>query len=135
MINSIIIGLSIVGLKFGFIIGLLAGLVSIIPYAGFSLGFLASITMALANYSGPNLLIGIVVIFVVVQVLEGLVITPKLVGDKVGLSAFITMLALIIGGNLFGLVGMIIAIPCAAIIKSLISDLKREYVELDFYKS
>jgi predicted PurR-regulated permease PerM len=67
--------------------------------------------------------------------LEGIVITPKLVGDKVGLSAFATMLVLIIGGNLFGLMGMIIAIPLAAIIKSLIKDLKIEYQQLDLYKS
>ncbi len=129
------IGLSVVGLKFGFLIGLLAGLISIIPYAGFTLGFVAAITMALSNYSGPGILLGIIIVFVIVQILEGFIITPKLVGNKVGLSAFATLLSLIVGGNLFGLIGMIIAIPSTAILKAVFSDLKKEYQKLDFYKA
>ena len=129
------IGLSIVGLRFGFLIGLLSGLISIIPYAGLTIGFSVAIMMALANYSGISSLIGVVVVYVVVQVLEGFVITPKLVGDKVGLSAFATMLALIIGGNLFGLLGMLLAIPMAAIIKAVIADLKKLYLASDWVRT
>jgi len=129
------VGLSAVGLKFGALIGIASGLISIIPYAGFTLGFLTAIIMALSNYSGMDQIFGIVAVFVIVQALEGIIITPKLVGDKVGLSAFATMLVLIIGGNLFGLMGMLIAIPLAAIIKSLIGELKAEYQQLNFYKS
>ena len=129
------VGLSVVGLKFGFLIGILSGFISIIPYAGFSIGFLAALVVAIANYTGVGQIIGIVLVFVTVQALEGIVITPKLVGDKVGLSAFATMLVLIIGGNLFGLVGMLAAIPVAAIVKSILSELKTEYQQLDFYKN
>ncbi len=129
------IGLYIVGLRFGVLIGLFSGLISIIPYAGFSLGFLTAIIIALANNAGLGPIIGIAAVFTVVQSLEGIFITPKLVGNKVGLSALATMLALIIGGNLLGLVGMLAAIPVAAICKTLIGDLKAEYQQLDLYKS
>jgi len=128
-------GLWLVGLRFGILIGLVSGFISIIPYAGFTLGFAAALTMALANFTGMGVIAGIVTVFVMIQALEGMVITPKLVGDKVGLSAFATMLALIIGGNLFGLLGMIIAIPTAAIVKSILAELKTEYQALDLYKN
>lgn len=121
------LGLTIIGLRFGIIIGLFSGIISIIPYAGFSLGLLTAITIALANYTGVGLLVGISAVYIIVQALEGLIITPKLVGDKVGLSSLATMLALIIGGNLFGLVGMLVAIPVAAISKTVIKDLKAAY--------
>lgn len=129
------IGLTAIGLKFGLLIGIISGLISIIPYAGFFLGFITAIIIALANFTGIGIIIGVVAVFLIVQLLEGFVITPKLVGNSVGLSAFATMLALIIGGNLFGLVGMLIGIPIAAIGKTILSDLKTEYQNLDLYKN
>lgn len=128
------IGFSIIGLRFGFLIGIATGLTSIIPFVGSILGFIAAMTLALANFTGFEIVIGVVVIFAIVQGLEGLVITPKLVGDKVGLGVLPTMLALIIGGNLLGFAGMIVAIPAAAILKSIIGDLRTEYMTLKFYK-
>lgn len=129
------VGLTIVGLRFGFFIGLLSGFASIIPYAGVALGLTSALTICLANYTGPTTLIGLVIVFAIVQILEGFLITPKFVGNKVGLSAFATMLSLIIGGNLLGLSGMLIAIPIAAILKTIISHLKLEYQNSEFYKS
>ncbi|MBI2520936.1 MAG: AI-2E family transporter [Bdellovibrio sp.] len=127
------IGFFIIGLRFGFLIGIGTGLLSIIPFVGSILGFIVAITVALANFTGLATIMGVTIVFVVIQGLEGLVITPKLVGDKVGLSDLTTMLALIIGGNLLGFAGMIIAIPIAAILKSIILDLRREYQALKFY--
>ena len=98
-------------------------MLSIIPYAGFAIGFVMAMTMALAHFTGFNVIIGVVIVYSVVQGLEGMLITPKLVGDKVGLSALSTMLALIVGGNIYGLVGMLLAIPIAAISKRIFSDL------------
>jgi predicted PurR-regulated permease PerM len=128
------IGLSIVGLPFGVLIGLLSGLISVIPYAGVTLGLLTALIVALANFTGIGPIIGIVSVFAIVQLLEGFVITPKLVGDKVGLSSLATMLALIIGGNLLGFMGMLIAIPIAAIMKTVLLELKSEYQNLDLYR-
>lgn len=124
------IGLSLIGLKFGFLIGLITGLLSIIPYAGFAIGIVASVLVALANYTSPMIFVGLAIVFTIIQMLEGFLITPKLVGNKVGLSAFATMLALIMGGNLLGLPGMLVAIPFAAILKSVLADLLKEYQEL-----
>lgn len=129
------VGLFIAGVRFGILIGFVSGLISIIPYAGFTLGFLAAIMIGLANYNGMGPIIGILIVFVVVQTLEGTIITPKLVGNKVGLSAFATMLALIVGGNLFGIVGMLVAIPLTAVLKTILVDLKKEYQNLDIYKT
>ena len=129
------IGLTLVGLKFGIVVGLVSGLVSIVPYAGFAVGFSTALLIGLANYSGIEPILGIVAVFTVVQVLESTVLTPRLVGDKVGLSSLTTTLALIIGGNLLGLTGMLVAIPVAAITKSILTDLKKEYHQLDFFES
>ena len=114
------------------LIGIISGLISVIPYAGFSLGFLAAIVTGLAHNTGYWPIIGIVIVFVIVQTLESFLITPKLVGNKVGLSSFATMLALIVGGNLLGLMGMLIAIPTAAIMKSVVVELKEEFHQLDW---
>lgn len=128
------IGLSIVGLPFGVLIGLLSGLISVIPYAGVTLGLLTALVVGLANYTGIGPIFGIVAVFTVVQFFEGFLITPKLVGDKVGLSSLATMLALIIGGNLLGFMGMLIAIPVAAILKTVLRELKTEYQDLEIYR-
>lgn len=128
------IGLSIVGLRFGFLIGFLSGMLSIIPYAGFTLGFATSLVISLSSHQGLGDIVAIVVVFLFVQALEGTVITPRLVGNKVGLNPLATMLALIIGGNLFGLVGMLIAIPFAAILKCVFIDLLDQYKNLEIYK-
>lgn len=135
MILSILYGFGLwaTGLKFGLIIGLISGMISIIPYAGFTLGFLAAIIMGVANFTGVDTLVGIIIVFAIVQVLEGFIITPKLVGDKVGLSPFVTILVLIIGGNLFGLLGMLLAIPVGAIAQALLQDLLKEYKKSNLY--
>ena len=129
------IGLTLAGLKFGIVVGLLAGFISIVPYLGSFLGILTAMIISLANYEGPLPLLAVLLVFAIVQSLEGFVITPKLVGNKVGLSSFATILAIIIGGNLLGIIGMLVAIPVAAIGKSLLLDLRTEYQQLDFYRS
>ncbi len=118
------IGLSLAGLKFGFLIGVISGLISIIPYAGFAIGFITSMVIALADGSGFGVYLSVAAVFAFVQTLEGFVITPKMVGDKVGLSALSTMLALIIGGNLLGLPGMLLGIPIFAIVKRSLVEIK-----------
>jgi predicted PurR-regulated permease PerM len=123
------VGLSIVGVRFGFLIGLLTGLLSFIPYVGFLTGLILSLVMALANWSGIPHLIGIAVVFGLIQVLESFLITPKLVGNSVGLSPLIILLALLIGANVLGLFGMLLAVPTAAFFKIVLNDLKEEYQE------
>jgi predicted PurR-regulated permease PerM len=126
-------GFSLIGLKFGLLIGLATGLLSIIPYVGSILGFITAMVISLANFNWPTTL-GVIGVFIVVQGLEGFVLTPRLVGKSVGLGALATILALIIGGNLFGIVGMVLAIPVAAVLKFILKDLRSEYKKLPLFK-
>lgn len=111
------IGLTIVGLNYGLLIGLGAGLISFIPYFGTIVGFAVSIGVALGQYGSDWVSIGIVVaIFISGQMLEGNVITPLLVGDRVGLHPVWIMFALLVGGSMLGFTGVLIAVPAAAVI-------------------
>jgi predicted PurR-regulated permease PerM len=110
------LGLSIVGLKFAIAIGVVAGLVSFVPYLGFVFGIvLAGLTVALE----PNpfwLMIGVVATFAIGQLLEGSLLTPKLVGDRIGLHPVIVIFAVAAGGQLFGFFGILLALPAAAVL-------------------
>lgn len=128
------IGLAIVDIRFGLVIGIVAGLLSIIPYVGFTTGFASALVMALANFESIGTVLGVVVVFSIGQILESFVITPKLVGNKVGLGPLATILSLIIGGNLLGFIGMLVAIPVAGIAKHIFIDLKKEYQSSDLYQ-
>ena len=123
------VGLQLIGLKFGILIGLLSGVLCIIPYIGFALGFFTAIFISISNYAGVMQLFLIVGLFAIAQTLEGFFITPKLVGDKVGLGPLLTIFSLIIFGNLFGFIGMIIAIPLGALAKIIISDILSVYFD------
>jgi predicted PurR-regulated permease PerM len=128
-------GLLLVGIKFAVIIGVMTGFLSIIPYVGFGFGFAAAFITALANFEGSGALIGIACAYGIVQVLESFVVTPRIVGDKVGLTPFEAILALIVLGNLLGFVGLFLAIPTAAITKILLGYLLAEYKKTAFYKT
>ena len=115
------IALVIVGLPFGMVVGLIAGLLTFIPYVGSLTGFVVSMAIAIGQFdrslagrcwSPP--------IFGVGQVLEGNFLTPKLVGDRVGLHPVWIIFALLAGGALFGFVGLLLAVPVAALIGVLV---------------
>ena len=108
--------LSIIGLDFGFIIGLGTGLISFVPYFGMLLGFVIGVGVAIAQFGEWVTILGVASIFCVGQFLEGNYITPKLVGNKIGLHPVWVIFALMAGGTLLGFTGLLIAIPAAAII-------------------
>lgn len=126
-------GLGLVGLKFGWIIGVCTGILSLIPYVGLTIGFFSSLIMVFANYNGIAPLVGTASVFCMVYLLESFLLTPKIVGKKVGLNPLFTMLALIIGGNLWGLAGMFIAIPLLGVLKIVLLYMKEEYQKTPFY--
>ena len=110
-------GYGLAGAPLAFPIALLAGAISFIPYVGSGLGLvLALVTCALAGKFWPSMGY-VVIVWLAVQTLEGFVITPKIVGDEVGLSAIVVMLALMVGGELFGFLGILMAVPGAAVLK------------------
>ncbi|MBT5896418.1 MAG: AI-2E family transporter [Rhodospirillaceae bacterium] len=111
------LSLTLSGLEFGLIIGLFSGLVSFVPFVGALLGLILSMLTALTQFlpNGEFGLIAIVAgVFVVGQVMEGYVLTPRLLGDRIGLHPVWVMFALLAGGALFGFVGVLIAVPAAA---------------------
>lgn len=112
------ITLSLVGLKFGFVIGLLSGALSFIPFVGAIFGAIASIGLAIVQF-WPDQMISIAIVFgiyVFGQVMEGYVLTPKLVGDSIGLHPVWVMFGVLAGGVLFGFVGMLLALPVSAVV-------------------
>jgi predicted PurR-regulated permease PerM len=123
------LGLSLVGLKFAIAIGVVAGLVSFVPYLGFVFGIgLAGLTVALEPNPIWNLA-GVVVTFTIAQVIEGSFLTPKLVGDRIGLHPVIVIFAVAAGGQLFGFFGILLALPAAAVLSVLIRFAYHRYLK------
>lgn len=129
------VGLMVVGLKFGLLIGLFAGLISFIPFLGSIIGGVLSIGVALAQFWGDWVWIGAVVgIFVTGQLVEGNFLTPKLVGSKVRLHPVWLMFALSAFGVLFGFIGLLVAVPAAAAIGVIGRFLLARYREGPLYQ-
>jgi predicted PurR-regulated permease PerM len=128
------VGLSIIGIDLAVVVGTLAGITFIIPYVGTILGVILSAFLAGLKFHDllhPLFCVGW---FCIVQALEGAVITPKIVGDQVGLHPVITILALLVGGQLFGIAGMILAVPAAAVLKVFAGMLRDAYLESSYYR-
>jgi predicted PurR-regulated permease PerM len=129
------IGLSVVGLQFGLVIGLIAGAISFIPFVGTFVGAVMALGMALVQFPPDWMgVVKVAAVFLVGQMLEGNVLSPKLVGDRVGLHAVWIMFALLAGGSLFGFVGVLIAVPTAAVIGVVVRHLLGRYRESAFYR-
>jgi predicted PurR-regulated permease PerM len=114
------IALMAVGLPFGIVIGLVAGLLTFIPYVGSMTGFVVSVAVAFGHYDNWWMVAVVAIIFIVGQVVEGNFLTPKLVGDRVGLHPVWVIFALLAGGALFGFVGLLLAVPIAAVVGVLV---------------
>ena len=128
------ISLALVGLEFGLVIGLIAGLITFIPYVGTMVGGVLAIGMALAQFPPDWASVAIVAtIFVVGQVVEGNYLSPKLVGDRVGLHAVWIIFALLAGGALFGFTGVMLAVPVAALIGVLCRFFMKQYLASRLY--
>jgi predicted PurR-regulated permease PerM len=125
--------LSIFGLNFGLVIGSIAGMLSFIPYVGSLVGFVASVGVALVQYETWTPVLIVIGIFVVGQAVEGNFLTPKLVGDKVGLHPVWVMFALLAGGSLFGFLGVLLAVPVAAVIGVLMRFALQQYIASPYY--
>ncbi|WP_306115405.1 MULTISPECIES: AI-2E family transporter [unclassified Roseovarius] len=129
------IALMLVGLQFGLVVGALAGLVTFIPYVGALLGGALAIGLALFQFWGDWISIGLVAgVFVLGQVIEGNVLTPKLVGSSVGLHPVWLIFALSVFGTLFGFVGMLVAVPLAAAIGVLARFAIGQYKDSRLYR-
>ncbi len=126
-------GLMLIGLDLGLLVGFMAGLISFIPYVGSISGFLAAVILALTQYGFGLELAEVVAVFIIGQFIEGNFLTPKLVGENIGLHPVWVMFALLAGGVLLGLLGMLIAVPVAAIIGVVLKILIKDYQQSQIY--
>lgn len=126
-------GLALVGLDTALVIGMIAGLVSIVPYLGFIVGISAASIAATLQFHDLWHVAGVVLVFIVAQSIEGSILTPWFVGDKVGLHPVLVIFAVLAGGSLFGFVGVLLAIPVAAMMMVILRYLTQCYVDSDLY--
>ena len=127
------LGLWLVGLKLGLLVGFLAGLISFIPYVGSISGFLMAMILVVTQYGTLPKILAVVAVFGIGQFIEGNFLTPKLVGENIGLHPVWVMFALLAGGVLLGLLGMIIAVPVAACIGVLLRFMVNQYKKSAIY--
>lgn len=126
-------GLLLVGLDFGFLVGFFTGLVSFVPYFGMLLGFVIGIAIAIAQFD-EIVRIGLVAgVFILGQVIEGNFVTPNLVGGRIGLHPVWVIFALLAGGALFGFLGVLLAVPVAAVIGVLLRFALERYLASQLY--
>ena len=128
------LGLMLLGLELGLLIGLLAGLASLVPYMGFIVGIGVALIAAVFQFGlDPYLLIGVVAVFGIGQALESMLLTPLLVGDRIGLHPVAVIFAILAGGQLFGFIGVLLALPVAAVIMVLLRYAYQQYQKSNMY--
>ncbi|MCH9799481.1 MAG: AI-2E family transporter [Betaproteobacteria bacterium] len=127
------LGLWIAGLEMALAIGLLAGLLSFVPYLGFAIAFIMAVLLALLQFSVLADIVPVLLVFGIGQVVESYVLTPYLVGERIGLHPVVVILALLAGGQLFGFAGVLLALPISAAIAVGLRHSKESYLNSDAY--
>jgi predicted PurR-regulated permease PerM len=127
------VGLWIIGLKAAFLIGMTAGLLSIVPYLGSIVGLALALGMAVFQFGDVLHLVFVLAVFGVGQSLEGMVLTPNLVGDKIGLHPVAVIFAVLAGGQLFGFLGILLALPVAAALNVVVRHIQDIYRHSAWY--
>lgn len=127
------VGLTLMGLNFGLLIGFVSGLVSIVPFLGFIVGLVIALVVALFQYATWWAVLGVILVFSIGQMAESVILQPKLLGDKIGLHPVAVIFAVLAGGNLFGLTGVLLALPVAAVILVLLKEVKVRYQHSELY--
>jgi predicted PurR-regulated permease PerM len=127
------VGLWLVGLDLAFIIGMSAGLLSIVPYLGTAVGIVAGLAAAAFQFQDLFHIVLVLIVFGAGQSLESMFLTPKLVGDAVGLHPVTVIFAVLAGGQLFGFLGILLALPVASALNVLVRHLRQEYTKSSLY--
>lgn len=127
------IGLWLVGVELALLLGVIAGLASIVPYLGFLVGIVASCIAAYAQFQEWTALLWVGLVFGVGQALESMVLTPVLVGDRIGLHPVAVIFALMVGGQIAGFVGVVLALPVAAVVMVFLRHAIHYYRSSDLY--
>lgn len=128
-------GLMLIGVELALLIGVLIAILSIVPYLGTIVGLILAITATLIQFHDVTHIIYVLILFVGGHILEGMVLTPLLIGDRVGLHPVAVIFAILAGGALFGFFGVLLALPAAAVIMVLLRHLHEKYLNSKFYKA
>ena len=127
------LGLTFIGLDFGLVIGLLSGLLSFIPYIGFLCGLVVALTVAFSQFDLIYNIFLVIFVFGLGQIIESVFLTPKLIGDKIGLHPVWIIFSLMFGGSIYGFLGILLAIPVAATVGVLLRFSVTKYLESPIY--
>ncbi len=127
------IGLWLAGLNMALPIGLIAGLLGFVPYLGIATGVCLALIIAALEFTGFAQVFSILLVFGLGQLLEGMILTPTLVGDRIGLHPVVVIFALLAGGQLFGFTGVLLALPVSAAIAVALRHTKDNYLHSDAY--
>jgi predicted PurR-regulated permease PerM len=127
------IGLSITGVRMAVPIGILTGMLAFVPYVGLALGTLLAALMALLDWQGGGQIVAVLAVMATVGILDGMVITPRIVGGSVGLRPLEVLLTMMAAGTLLGFVGVLLAVPIGAVLKILLHRAVGAYLGSTFY--
>jgi len=127
--------LALAGFEVALPVGILTGLLVFVPYLGFGLGLLLALSAAVLQFSDWSGVIAVAIIYGAGQVIEGFFLTPRLVGERIGLNPLAVIFALLAFGQLFGFVGVLLALPASAVLMVAFRHLKRHYLRSTFYNA
>ena len=128
------VGLALFGLDLALPIGIFTGLAMFIPYLGFGIGLILAILAGLLQFASIKAIVMVAVVYGIGQVVESLVLTPRLVGERIGLHPLAVIFALLAFGQVFGFVGVLIALPASAVLLVAIRRIKERYMASKLYK-
>jgi predicted PurR-regulated permease PerM len=128
------IGLAIAGFDLALPVGVLTGLLVFIPYLGFGLGLFLALVSAVLQFNDLHGLIAVGIVYGIGQMLESFILTPKLVGERIGLHPLTVIFALMAFGQLFGFIGILVALPASAVISVAAKNLRLSYLNSPFYR-
>ncbi|MBM4397704.1 MAG: AI-2E family transporter, partial [Deltaproteobacteria bacterium] len=127
------VALSLIGVEGGAIIGILTGLANFVPYLGLATGLSLSLLSVGLNYAGPGQIVAVLGVFAALPLLDSTLITPKVVGDRTGLNPFVVIVALLVGADLAGPLGLLLALPTAAVLRALLRLWLESYRKSRFF--
>ncbi|GAB4288457.1 MAG: AI-2E family transporter [Methylophaga sp.] len=126
-------GLSLIGLELALLLGVIAGVVSFVPYLGLIVGITLSGLAAFFQFGDWVPVVYVVIVFTVAQMIEGMLLTPRFVGERIGLHPVAVIFAVLAGGQLFGFTGVLLALPVAAVVMVLLRHAHQRYVSSHLY--
>lgn len=128
------VGLTAIGVEYALLLGIFAGFANMVPYVGTYIGGIPALVVILLGPDVGRRLVLALILYVVVNLFDGYVLAPRIVGRRVGLHPVVTMIAMLVGAKFFGVVGFLAAVPVTATLKILGKKLERRYLKGSFYK-